>query len=124
MQTDLQPFENASCDDDVEALKREINFLRRQLTENGGKNRPLSWDTTLLIRKTENLAPTNIISCDDPNWREIIQHIEIGPEGIRVNDLRTVEHIEFVAAFAARRRLSMTYGNRSFHLEPRKTGID
>jgi hypothetical protein len=50
--------------------------------------------------------------------------MHIGPDGIRINDIRTVEHIEFVAAFAARHQLVMTYGNHSFHLEPRHNAID
>jgi hypothetical protein len=50
--------------------------------------------------------------------------LRIGPEGVRVDDVRTVAHIEFVAAFAARHQLLMTYGNRSFLLEPRQTSID
>jgi hypothetical protein len=50
--------------------------------------------------------------------------MRIGRDGIRVDDVRTVQHIEFVAAFAAKHQLLMTYGNRSFLLEPRQTSID
>jgi hypothetical protein len=50
--------------------------------------------------------------------------MDIGRDGVRIDDVRTVEQIEFVAGFAARRDLAMTYGNRSFHLEPRHLPFD
>ena len=110
--------------EDVDALKREIDFLRRQLHETPKKAKPLSWDTELLLRKSQNLADNNIVSCSAPDWQQTIESMHVGRSGIRVDDVRTVEHIEFVAGFAARRDLTMTYGNRSFHLEPRQTPFD
>jgi hypothetical protein len=109
---------------DTDALKRKVESLRRQFQQNPDHCRPLSWDTNLLVRKTQNLSERNIVSCSDANWHETLQRMHIGREGVRVNDVRTVEHIEFVAAFAAKRDLVMTYGNHSFHLEPRHASLD
>jgi hypothetical protein len=113
-------LKNPDRSDDFTALKREIESLRRQLKANPTQGRPLSWDTELLVRKTQDLVSDNIVSCNDSNWQQIVQGLHIGRHGIRVNDVQTVAHIEFIAAFAARRNLAMTYGNRSFHLEPRQ----
>jgi hypothetical protein len=54
----------------------------------------------------------------------MVESIDVGPEGIWISDVRTVEDIKFVAAFAARRELAMTYGNRSFYLELREPATD
>ena len=118
MQVALDNFDQHRSHD-TETLKREIDSLRRQLKDNPSKGKPLSWDTELLYRKTVNLSDDNIVSCTNPDWKLIVERIDIGPEGIRIDDIRTVEHIEFVAAFAAKNQLTITYGNRSFHLEPR-----
>jgi hypothetical protein len=123
MQIAVENFEKDRSDD-VEKLKLEVEALRRQLGECPRTGKPLAWDTELLVKKTQNLSESNIVSCADPDWQEAIEHIDIGHSGIRVNDVRTVEQIEFVAEFAAKRELAMTYGNRSFHLGPRPTPFD
>ena len=123
MQITLQEFEK-NRPADLDALKREVESLRRQYRENPHNTRPLAWDTALLVRKTRDLDPSNIVSCGDSDWQRTVERMHIGSEGIRVNDVHRVEHIEFVAAFAARHQLAMTYGNHSFHLEPRQTTID
>src|SRR3954467_2478894 len=124
MQVTLQNLDKHGRQD-TEALKREVESLRRQFAENPTKTKQqLAWDTQLLVKKTQNLSSNKIVSCSDPNWRQTIERMHIGAAGIRVNDIRTVEHIEFVAAFAARRQLLMTYANHCFLLEPRQTAID
>jgi hypothetical protein len=115
-------FNDRDQADDVQRLKREIEDLRERLAESAKKGKQLCWDTELLVKKTQNLAPANKISCTDPNWRETLENMDIGQEGVWIADVRTVEDIQFVAAFAAENRLSMTYGNRSFHLN-RETEI-
>lgn len=123
MQIALEDFDKHRSTDTT-ALRREVESLRRQFKENPAQARPLAWDTELLVRKTRDLDPSNIVSCSDRDWQQTLEQMHIGSEGIRVNDIRTVAHIEFVAAFAARNQLSMTYGNHCFHLEPRQTSID
>jgi hypothetical protein len=123
MQIALEDFEKHRSTD-TDALRREVESLRRQFRENPDKARPLAWDTELLVRKSHQLDPSNIVSCADPDWQQKLEQIQIGSEGIRVNDIRTVQHIEFVASFAARHQLAMTYGSHSFHLEPRHPAID
>ena len=123
MQLAVDDFEKDRSND-TNALKRKIESLRRELKQNPAIGKPLSWDTELLVKKTQNLNPSQIVSCADPNWQRTLDHKRIGREGVRVDDVRTVEHIEFVAAFAAKHQLLMTYGNRSFLLEPRQTSID
>jgi hypothetical protein len=102
--------------DDIERLRREIEELRQRLEQTAEKGKRLLWDTALLVKQTEKLKQANKISCATPNWRQIVEEMEIGPEGIWIADVQTVEDIQFVAEFAADRRLAMTYGNRSFHL--------
>jgi hypothetical protein len=118
MQIALENFDKHRSTDTT-ALRREVESLRRQFRENPDKARPLAWDTELLVRKTRDIDPSNVVSCSEPDWQQALESLRIGSEGIQVNDIRTVAHIEFVAAFAARHQLSMTYGNHSFHLEPR-----
>jgi len=122
MQIALQNLDEHRSDDS-DRIKRKVESLRRQIKENPTESKPLAWDTELLVKKTQNLSPGNIVSCSDPDWQQIVERMRIGFSGIRINDIRTVEHIEFVAAFAARHQLAMTYGNHSFHLEPRQTAI-
>jgi hypothetical protein len=125
MQVIVENFEKENDRrDDTEMLKREVSSLQDRLKENPIKTSHLAWDTELLVKKTQSLDDRNIVSCADPNWRQIIEHMEVGPDGVRVNDVRTVEQIEFVASFASTRQLAMTYGNRSFYLEPRPTPFD
>ena len=102
--------------DDIERLRREIQELRQRLEESAEKGKRLLWDTALLVKQTENLKPANKVSCAAPNWRQVVEEMEIGPEGIWIADVQTVEDIQFVANFANERGLAMTYGNRSFHL--------
>jgi hypothetical protein len=123
MQLAVDDFEKDRSND-IDALKHKIESLRRQFKENPAHAKPLSWDTELLLKKTRNLSATNIVSCADANWQQTLERMRFGREGVRVDDVRTVAHIEFVAAFAARHQLLMTYGNRSFLLEPRQTSID
>jgi len=123
MQIAVEKFEK-NPGDDTEVLQREVDELQRRLKENPDQSTHLEWDTELLVRKTQNLGDRNIVSCADPDWQQTIEQIQVGPGGIRVNDVRTVDHIEFVATFASRHQLAMTYGNRSFHLEPRVTPFD
>ena len=123
MQIALQESEKHRSTD-TDALRREVESLRRQFRENPANARPLAWDTELLVRKTRDLDPSNVVSCSDPDWQQALESLHIGSQGIRVNDIRTVAHIEFVAAFAARHQLSLTYGNHSFHLEPRHGSIE
>src|SRR5262249_32926708 len=115
--------ENSGRDfsDDVEGLRREIEKLRSLLAASAKRGKQLSWDTELLVKKTLGLGGTNIVSCSDPNWKQLMEQIEIGRQGIRINDVKTVEQIEFIAAFAATHQLTMTYGRRSFYLEPRQS---
>ena len=104
--------------DDVRRLGKEIDALRQRLEESAKKGKQLSWDTELLLKKTENLKHTDKVSCADPDWRVKVENLDIGPAGIWITDVRTMEDIEFIADLAARRRLLMTYGKQSFHLEP------
>jgi hypothetical protein len=106
--------------DKIERLREAIEALRQRLEESAKKGKQLSCDTELLLKKTENLSLTNKVSCSDLNWREKMEGMEIGPAGIWIADVKTVDDITFVGEFAARRQLVMTYGNRSFHLEPRR----
>ena len=48
------------------------------------------------------------LAVSDPKWQEVVEEMEIGTEGICITDVRTVEQIEFIAAFAARKQLLMT----------------
>ena len=101
-----------------ERLKREIEELRQRLEETARKGRQLSSDTELLIKKTRDLNEASKISCADPNWRQLVQSREIGPEGIWITDVKTADDIQFVAEFAVEHQLAMTYGKKSFHLSP------
>ena len=103
---------------EVERLGKEIDALRQRLEESAKKGKQLSWDTELLIKKTENLKHTDKVSCTDPDWRVKVENADIGPAGIWITDVRTMDDIEFIASLAARRHLLMTYGKQSFHLEP------
>lgn len=105
--------------DDTQTLRREVGALRARLNESAGKTKHFSWDTELLVRKTEGFDNRNFISAAQANWRQALEEIVIGPEGVCVSDVRTVDAIEFIASFAARHQLTMTYGNKSFLLEPR-----
>lgn len=105
--------------DDTRTLRREVGALRARLKKSGGDANQLSWDTELLMKKTRGFETARFISATQANWKETLQKIEIGPEGICVSDVRTVDAIEFIAAFAARNQLTMTYGNKAFLLEPR-----
>ena len=105
--------------DGTTTFRREVEALRARLNENADKAKQLSWDTELLVKKTEHFHSAKIISCKDPNWKEVVSNIDIGPEGICIADVRTIDAIEYIAEFAADRQLTMTYGNRSFLLEPR-----
>ena len=104
--------------DEVKRLGEEIDALRQRLEQSAKKGKQLSWDTELLLKKTENLKLTHKVSCGDPDWRNKVENLNIGPEGVWITDVRTMEDIEFIAAFAGERRLLMTYGKQSFHLEP------
>ena len=108
-----------SPDIELEKLKSEIKSLQRRLADSAKKGQKLSWDTELLLKKAQHLKRDDIISCTNPNWKNILESIAIGIGGICINDVRTVEEIKFIAAFAERRQLTMTYGNRMFLLEPR-----
>jgi hypothetical protein len=110
--------------DDTQTIRREVSSLQRRLNESANDPTQLSWDTALLIKNTASLAPEKIISCADPDWQQKVETMPIDRAGIRINDVRTVAQIEFVTNFATDRRLAMTYGNRSFHLEPRPTPFD
>jgi len=110
--------------DDTQTIRREVSSLQRRLNECANDPTQLSWDTALLIKNTKNLAPEKIISCADPDWQQKVETMPIDRAGIRINDVRTVAQIEFVTNFATDHRLAMTYGNRSFHLEPRPTPFD
>src|ERR1043165_1404487 len=123
MQLAVDDFEKDRSND-TDALKRKIESLRRQLKEIPTIGKPLSWDTELLVKKTQNLSASQIVSCADPNWQHTLERMPVGRDGLRVDDVHTLQHIEFVAAFAAKHQLLMTYGNRSFLLEPRQTSID
>jgi hypothetical protein len=105
--------------DEIQNLRSEINALQARLKASAEKNKQLSWDTELLVKKTQGFKAGKIISTKDPNWKQVVASIEIGPEGICVSDVRNIDSIEFIAAFAADRQLTMTYGNGSFLLEPR-----
>lgn len=105
--------------DDTRNLRHEIDALRTRLDAQPDQAKKLAWDTQLLQKKTEGFASERVISSKHPNWKDVLEYIEIGPEGICVSDVRTVDAIHFIAAFAARRRLVMTYGKGSFLLEPR-----
>jgi hypothetical protein len=117
---DKNPNENdPNRRDDTTVFHREIDALRTRLNENADAANNLSWDTELLAKKTEKFAPAKIISAKDPNWKEVVANIDIGTQGICIADVRTIDAIEYIAEFAADRQLTMTYGNRSFLLEPR-----
>ena len=105
--------------DEIQNLRSEINALQSRLKTHADKTRQLSWDTELLVKKTQGFKAGRIISTKDPNWKQVVRSIDIGPEGICISDIRTIDSIEFIAAFAAERQLTMTYGNGSFLLEPR-----
>lgn len=115
----MEPAEKPDPND-LQRLKQEIEELRRRITASAEKGKQLSWDTELLVKKTQNLGATKKVSCTNPEWREILAGLEIGPEGVCVEDVRTPEDIQFVAEFAGVRQLLMTYGRRSFFLEPRE----
>lgn len=103
--------------DSVTKLRKEIEALQQRLHESARKSQQLSCDTELLLKKTQRFKTANVVSCTDPNWRQILEGREMSPEGILVTNVRGPEQIEFIAAFAADRRLNMTYGDRSFLLE-------
>jgi hypothetical protein len=121
----MESFEKEkACPDDTQLLKREVHSAQKRLNETADQSTHLSCDTELLVKNTIDLSPDKIVSCADPNWRQTVEKMAIDRAGIRINDVRTVEHIEFVTNFATDHRLAMTYGNRSFHLEPRPTPFD
>jgi hypothetical protein len=119
MADDESPDANQAPRDDTRMLRREVGALRARLKKNGGDANQLSWDTELLIKKTQGFEKARFISATQANWKATLEKMEMGPEGICVSDVRTVDAIEFVAEFAARHQLTMTYGNKAFLLEPR-----
>jgi hypothetical protein len=110
---------NETEPDDIERLRRAIEALRERLEESAKKSKQLSWDTELLLKKAESVSESNKISCSDSNWRRKVQAMDLAG-GVWIVDVKTVDDIGFIAEFAAQRQLVMTYGNRSFHLEPRR----
>jgi hypothetical protein len=123
--TDRKMADDESADanqppsDDTRMLRREVGALRSRLQKGGGDANQLSWDTELLIKKTQGFETARFISATQANWKETLEKMEMGPEGICVSDVRTVDAIEFIAAYAAQHQLTMTYGNKAFLLEPR-----
>ena len=105
--------------EDTRLLHREIGALRTRLDQNHDSAQQLSWDTELLRRKTEDFSPAQSISAKDAQWKETLDSITIATTGICISDVRTVDAIEYIAAFASTRQLTMTYGNKTFLLEPR-----
>ena len=105
--------------EDTRLLRREIDALRTRLEREPDTAQRLSWDTELLRRKTEEFGPAQSISAKDTDWKQTLDSIAIATAGICISDVRTVDAIEYVAAFAASRQLTMTYGNKTFLLEPR-----
>ena len=105
--------------EDTRVLRREIDALRTRLDQNPDTSQQLSWDTELLRRKTEDFSPAQTISAKDADWKQTLDSISIATTGICISDVRTVDAIEYIAAFASTRQLTMTYGNKSFLLEPR-----
>jgi hypothetical protein len=110
---------NETEPDEIERLRRAIEALRERLEESAKKSKQLSCDTELLLKKVEGVSESNKVSCTESNWRRKVQAMELAG-GIWIVDVRTVDDIGFIAEFAAQRQLVMTYGNRSFHLEPRR----
>lgn len=106
-------------EDDTHILRREIKALHARLQVKPKEAEHLSWDTELVVKKKEDFDTTEIISTKDPEWKKIVVKLEIGPNGICISDVRSVEAIEFIASFAAQRQLKLTYGNKAFVLEPR-----
>jgi hypothetical protein len=104
--------------DDTQTIRREIKSLQARLKVTPKKEQ-LSWDTELVVKKKEDFDNAEIISTTNPEWKKIVVKLEIGPNGICISDVRSVDAIEFIASFAAQRQLKLTYGNRSFVLEPR-----
>jgi hypothetical protein len=105
--------------EDTQHLRRQIDALQTRLKRYPEKSKQLSWDTELLRRKTEDFGPAQTISAKDADWKQTVDNMTIGPAGICISDVRTVQAIEYIAAFAASRQLTMTYGNKTFLLEPR-----
>ena len=105
--------------EDTQLLRREVDALRTRLEQDPEKSQQLSWDTELLRRKTEDFSPAQTISAKDADWKQTLDSISIALTGICILDVRTVDAIEHIAAFAASRQLTMTYGNKTFLLEPR-----
>lgn len=105
--------------DTVQKFRSELQALSKRFERARGKPAPLTWDTQLLVKKTQAFKADKFISTKDPDWKEIVAEIEINHKGICISDVRNVDAIEFIASFAAQRQLKMTYGDGSFLLEPR-----
>jgi hypothetical protein len=103
----------------AQKLQSEINALRKHFKPARGERNQLTWDTELLVKKTQTFKTDKVISAKDPGWKQAMAEMDIGRKGICISDVRNVDAIEFIAAFAAKRQLTMTYGNGSFLLEPR-----
>jgi hypothetical protein len=61
-----------------------------------------------------------IVSTRNRGWQEEIEKLK--GRKFRVIDVENVEHINFILAFAAVHRLSLSAENRSFLVEPRPRG--
>jgi hypothetical protein len=105
--------------DGVQKFRSELHALTKRFERARGNPNQLTWDTQLLVKKTQAFKADKFISTKDPDWKEIVAEIDIGGKGICISDVRNVDAIEFIASFAAQRQLKMTYGDGSFLLEPR-----